>query len=367
MNGSIGKFVVMKHLATFLLVLASGAAHAAIFCPGNEADFRQALATAATNGENDEIRLRVGTYYTGGLKFSMTSTEAKSLAISGGWSDSLTLFCSIQSPSASATILDGQHITAVLDISAYAFGSGSAAATVSLSNLTLRNGYTNTNGEAAGLLIGTGNQTLRLQNTIQTGHAHNLYGSIYNNAVTLIGYGDVYVVNNALSSLSSKYANLGIFTVNASQTVFLTNNTLSLAGAGFNTLLDANNGTAYRIVNNAIVTAGGYGLAFNSRNASDLIRTWMYNNIGTYNVNGMFNGIAPQADVGNFPNVDPKFVSATDLRPAAGSPLVNLGLNSPYGGVPSIDLDGNPRVDLGIIDVGAYESTRERIFANGFD
>ena len=25
------------------------------------------------------------------------------------------------------------------------------------------------------------------------------------------------------------------------------------------------------------------------------------------------------------------------------------------------------RVDLGVIDVGAYESTRERIFADGFD
>ena len=114
----------MKTLLLSLLVLASNAAHAALFCPGNEAELRQALTTAATNNEDDEIRLRRGTYYTGGVKFSMTSTEARSLSISGGWADSGPLWCSVQSPSAAATILDGQNITAVLDIYAYIFGIG---------------------------------------------------------------------------------------------------------------------------------------------------------------------------------------------------------------------------------------------------
>jgi len=71
--------------------------------------------------------------------------------------------------------------------------------------------------------------------------------------------------------------------------------------------------------------------------------------------------------VGNDPGIDPRFVGPLDFRPAAGSPLVNRGLNAPFGGSSSADLDGNPRVSLGIIDVGAYESTRERIFANGFE
>jgi hypothetical protein len=207
-----------------------------------------------------------------------------------------------------------------------------------------------------------------LEHTVLLGHTHALAGgNIYTNAITLVGSGDIYVVNNAMSDLHSHYANLGIFTGVASQTVYLTNNTLSLDGAGFPALLDANNGTAYRIVNNAIIGPLYYTLNFNSRNASDPIRTWMYNNIGTYGINTLFNGIALQADSGNIGNIDPKFVSATDLRPAVGSPLVNAGLNSPYGGVSAVDLDGNPRVDLGTIDVGAWESALERIFTNSFD
>jgi hypothetical protein len=358
----------MKILALAFLVLASNIARAAIFCPANEADLRQALATAAANNEDDEIRLRVGTFYSGGQEFAITTSEARNLVISGGWSDSLSLFCSVQSPSAAATILDGQNVTTVLDINAYAYGAGSAAATVSVSNLTLRNGYTNANNESAGLFAGIGYQTFRLEHTVLLGHTHALAGgNIYTNAITLVGSGDIYVVNNAMSDLHSHYANLGIFTGAASQTVYLTNNTLSLDGAGFPALLDANNGTAYRIVNNAIIGPLYYTLYFNSRNASDPIRTWMYNNIGTYGINTLFNGIALQADSGNIGNIDPKFVSATDLRPAVGSPLVNAGLNSPYGGVSAVDLDGNPRVDLGTIDVGAWESALERIFTNSFD
>ena len=358
----------MKTLLLSLLVLASNAAHAALFCPGNEAELRQALTTAATNNEDDEIRLRRGTYYTGGVKFSMTSTEARSLSISGGWADSGPLWCSVQSPSAAATILDGQNITAVLDIYAYIFGAGSAAATVSVSNLTLRNGYSNRNNEAAGLFVNVGNQSIRIERTVMSGHTQAFSGGdTNNNAITLVSFGDIYFVNNALSDLHSNYANLCIFTINNTQTVFLTNNTLSLQGTGFNALFDSHNGTAYRFVNNAIITEGYSGLSFYSHNANDPIRTWMYDNVGTYSVDALFNGIAPQADSGNIKNIDPKFVSTTDLRPAAGSPLVNAGLNSPYGGVPGIDLDGNPRVDLGTIDVGAWESTHERIFANGFD
>ncbi|MBS0556879.1 MAG: hypothetical protein JSR27_05625 [Proteobacteria bacterium] len=344
-------------------MLTLGTAHAAIFCPGNETELRQALATAAANGEDDDIRLRPGTYYTGGVKFSFNSTQGNSLSISGGWTDTLTLWCSQQSPSASATILDGQNLTAVLDIQAYNFGANSASKTIAVSNLTIRNGYTTTNGESAGLGIGFGYQTLRLERTILASHTQATSGpNIYSNAVTLVGSGDVYVINNAMWDLHSNYANLGIFTVNASQTVYLHNNTLQLQGAGFNALLDSNNGTSFRLVNNAIVG----NIFFNSRNANDLIRLWQYFNIGTWGYNTTNRPPAVQSDVGNQKNINPGFISTQDLRPGIGSPLVNAGLNSPFGGSSPVDLDGHPRVDLGVIDVGAWESTRERIFANGF-
>lgn len=354
-------------LALFATAIST-AADAAFFCPANETEFRQALATAAANNEDDDIRLRAGTFYTGGQKFAITTTETRSLSISGGWTDELPLFCSRQLPSASATVLDGQDITAVLDVTAYAFGSGAAAATVSVANLTIRNGYTSAISESAGLHIGVGYQTLRLERTIITGHQQAASNAnIYNDSIALNGSGDIYVLNNVMGDPQSIYANLAIFTDSAAQTVYLTNNTLSLDGGGFNALLDANNGTAYRIVNNALVTANFNGISFNSRNASDPIRVWMFDNIGQWSYRALFNPITVQADSGNRTGVDPLFAGATDFHPAAGSPLANAGLNSPFGGVPAIDIDGNPRIDLVVIDVGAYESTRERIFANGFD
>jgi len=187
--------------------------------------------------------------------------------------------------------------------------------------------------------------------------------NIYTNVVTLNANGDVYFINNLLADCTGTYANLAIFTELTTQTVFLHNNTLSLTGAGLNALLDASAGTAYRLVNNAILGQ----LFFNSRSGTDFIRTWMYSNLGQWSVYAPFHPNAVQADIGNEYAIDPGFLSASDFRPAAGSPLVNRGLNSPYGGSSSTDLDGNARVDLGFIDVGAFESTRERIFANGFD
>ncbi len=53
-------------------------------------------------------------------------------------------------------------------------------------------------------------------------------------------------------------------------------------------------------------------------------------------------------------NVDPDFVSATDYRLEAGSPVIDMGdLDAPS--LPSTDLDGNARVYGDNVDMGAYE------------
>ena len=50
--------IVRRFVTALLATLPLGATHAAIFCPANETELRQALATAATNNEDDDIRLR---------------------------------------------------------------------------------------------------------------------------------------------------------------------------------------------------------------------------------------------------------------------------------------------------------------------
>jgi hypothetical protein len=337
--------------------------HADPVCVSNETELRQALIDASVAANLiEEVRLMEGTYFTGGQVFTYNTSEAHNLSISGGWYYDHDP-CDFQHPHADGTILDGQNVTAILSVN----NSGAApGTTLSVSNLTLRNGATSTNSESAALsLFGALNQDLRVQNVIVLS-SHNTTqppSTIFTNVVTLFGYANVYFINNVIGDSSSNYANLAIFVVYASQTVYMHNNALSLNGAAFGALLDSNNGTAFRLVNNAIVG----GINFNSRNSGDPIRIWLYSNLGSWSYSSIVTAPLVQADVGNDQGIDPHFVGALDFRPAPGSPLVNRGLNAPFGGSSTYDLDGNPRIDLGVIDVGAFESTRERIFANGFD
>ena len=350
-----------RALSLFALVwLTNVTCHADPVCVSNEMELRQALIAAADPANFiDEVRLMEGTYFTGGQIFSYSSSQPHNLSISGGWYFDHDP-CDFQHQRADGTILDGQNVTAVLSV----INNGDAPGTrLSISNLTLRNGATSTNGEAAALsLFGALNQDLRMQNVVVLS-SHNTTPpplNIFTNVVTLNAFADVYFINNVIGDSSSNYANLAIFAETSTETVYMHNNTLSLNGAGFGALLDSNGGTAFRLVNNAIVG----GIYFNSRNSGEPIRVWLYSNLGSWSYGS---AVLVQADLGNDLGIDPRFIGGLDFRPAAGSPLVNRGLNAPFGGSTIYDLDGNPRVDLGIIDVGAYESTRERIFANGFD
>lgn len=347
-----------------LLIAALGLApwvHADPVCVTNESELRQALTDAAAN-LTDEIRLMEGTYFTGGQAFAYNTSQAHNLSISGGWYYDHDP-CDFQHPNANATILDGQNVTAVLSV----MNNGNAPGTVlSVSNLTLRNGATSTNGESAALaLFGALEQALRVQNVIVLS-CHNTKQpplNIFTNVVTLNTFGDVYFINNVIGDSTSNYANLAIFAQYSTETIYMHNNTLSLNGAGFGALLDSGGGTTFRMVNNAIVG----GIEFNSRNSNEPINIWLFSNLGSWGYSSIVTAPVVQADVGNDMGIDDRFAGALDFRPAAGSPLVNRGLNAPFGGSSAYDVAGNPRVDLGVVDVGAYESTQERIFASGFN
>jgi hypothetical protein len=67
----------------------------------------------------------------------------------------------------------------------------------------------------------------------------------------------------------------------------------------------------------------------------------------------------PTNGIGNFTNA-PRFVDLAggNLRLQSNSPCINAG-NNDYV-TTSVDLDGNPRVSAGVVDVGAYESAFTR-------
>jgi hypothetical protein len=63
----------------------------------------------------------------------------------------------------------------------------------------------------------------------------------------------------------------------------------------------------------------------------------------------------PTNGLGNFTNA-PRFVDSAggNLRLQSNSPCINAGNNDFV--TTSVDLDGNPRISVGVVDVGAYES-----------
>jgi len=80
---------------------------------------------------------------------------------------------------------------------------------------------------------------------------------------------------------------------------------------------------------------------------------------------GSLIGDTSYLDGGNNIDIDPQFITLIDpttaptttgnLRLAFGSPAIDAGNNSYITGVP-FDLDGNPRIINGIVDMGAYET-----------
>jgi len=61
-------------------------------------------------------------------------------------------------------------------------------------------------------------------------------------------------------------------------------------------------------------------------------------------------------DTTNLNNIDPLFVDTIndDYHLERNSPVINMGTNNALS-LPTTDLDGNPRISKGIVDMGAYE------------
>jgi len=59
---------------------------------------------------------------------------------------------------------------------------------------------------------------------------------------------------------------------------------------------------------------------------------------------------------GNSNNLDGNPMLSSDLHLLPGSPCIDSGTNIPDGDLPSKDLNGNPRIINGIVDMGAYEA-----------
>jgi hypothetical protein len=207
MNKAVKSMVIV--IAVFSIFSTQSQAYT--FLVTNSTQLQNALNTARTNGEDDEIRLTYGTYNaTGPFTYGTASNDNHSVTLSGGWNPLIPGF---QSNDAEATVLDGNNLNPVLQIDANA---ASVNITFNIENLTIENGYARSADYAgAGILAfagSNGNINLTLNNCVmQNNNADNgkSGGAIYSE-----GNSNIEAYNSRF--LSSRGANGGaIFQYNS--------------------------------------------------------------------------------------------------------------------------------------------------------
>jgi hypothetical protein len=353
------------HACILALGLAgfASATQAAEFCVGTSAQLQQAFMTAASNGEADTIKIEVGTYAStgGAVAFAYSTAQNFTLIVSGGHVSNPPQMCVRQLDQPGATVLSGSDVRQVLKLN----GSPGTIGGLSLSNLTIRDGFSSQSG--AGLDIGGG-----------AGFTGNVLVSrviVERNVGTEIGggmkvntEGIANIRNNLFLLNRCAVTNCAISaTINAASPAttraFFGNNTIvgnqCTSGASCTATGARFGGSARALFYNNVFAANSNGdldLFSMSGGSVDLY----YNNVVS------ITGTAPNISVGNIAFANPQFVDLLndDFRPTLGSPLRNAGTDEFV--LQSIDLAGMPRINENRVDIGAYENS-DRIFADAFD
>lgn len=370
MNGSM----LLRFGIGAMTLAAAPAAYSATFCVNTTQELQDALAIAESNGANDVIRIKTGTYtYTFPFvtnAFAYQTQEDFDITLEGGWAGSGAA-CSRRVPNPASTVLSGSDGKRVLSIT----GSNNSSGDIIVERLTIRNGAVNAEGagmwlggnygsngfsgdivvervyfddnsaeEAAGLFIRT-NGGVRVRNSVFRG----------NSCETNACAAGIYAFSFDSTQIRTVFSNNTIFgnvcTAQAGPTCI----TGGVLVQGLGLMPRA------AMFNNAFALNDGNDVELQSGSNVDVY----YNNINVL-------AGTPASNFGNLNFINPGFVSPTlddDFRLKPTSPMRNAGYDGFLIGLPpysATDYAGLPRVQEGRIDIGAHEFS-ERIFEDGFD
>jgi len=337
-------------------VMASGQAAAATFCVTNATELQAALNTAASNGQNDTIRIRRGAYLapSGPTGFNYFSSENSSLTIEGGWFGVTAGTCSIRVDDAEDTILDGQGQRSVMRL----LGNVNSGASFTVRNLTIRNGDGTSQGTDFGGLQVTGLPLLG-DITIDRVIFRNNHSESIGGGLRAQSLGVVRVINSLFdgNSCDAYYCAADVFasapTGSAGQPrlLFLGNTVVRTGCSGENCGLGqvsigagTDFPTQYLVGNSVFALNTGVDVSFSATTGTLRNSRWD-TRLGT-----------PQSLLSNLaPGTPPGFFDAAlgDFRLTPGSALVDAGFLFPQ--LPEFDLDGANRLAGPFVDIGAYE------------
>lgn len=327
------------------------------FCVATSANLRDALNTARSDGEDNGIRLRSGTYTTlAGAAFAATVNDNHSIVISGGWSGTN---CTSQAQDPSLTVLQAATGTTsrVLQIDA----GSQTQSEISITNLTLRNGSAPVNGYGGCLQLTSPGQGLRVERTIFEGckATQGTGGALHVDGPLLRVSGNLITDNTsrrAAVSLNVRNTGAGYFNNNT-----VTGN-LPSGTSGQAIGLLAVTGIEARIwFSNNIIWGNNPGTTNFDFDIGQASNVFSYNHLGSY-----IGATGVQSVGATFG--DPGFTSGSLPQLAPSSICRDSGTNHPSGGTPAQDLLGRNRPQGPAIDRGAFEALFiDRIFAAGFE
>lgn len=349
-----------------LSVLPVCTSWAAVYCVTSESEFRAALNAVGSTFSTDsnEIKLTQRVFFNGSQVFStQVSSHSGNLLISGGWDGGAFTACDGQAVDARLTVLDAQGASAVLSIERNGASAG-LTPSITVSNLTLRNGVTA--AAPGGAYISNYNGSVYMDDVIVHGNratASPYYGGV---ALTLDSSANDIQLRNALI-----YNNQGVFTsgaalpnvlftsisLNANRNWYATNNTIvagpNLAADAIRMQSDGN----FWLINNVLRGTVTYGTSVTGAGGATAPQLrQLFNNFSA------LPNTANTVVVSNLSNSTANpLIDATTFAPLAGSPLIDGGLGSPPGGLPTLgfpprDVRGGVRVVNSVPDIGAVES-----------
>jgi hypothetical protein len=115
--------------------------------------------------------------------------------------------------------------------------------------------------------------------------------------------------------------------------------------------VDAGIPTSEQVYENNLIVMNQVGLEVDFGSAPNN-PTCEYNDLYKNTTN--YSGIDDETGVTGNISVNPKILSGANFHLQFGSGVIGAG-NSAAPGLPSLDFDGNPRTQNGMVDIGAYE------------
>jgi hypothetical protein len=379
MNPSLAYFAMTQRLFMILALLLPWTLQAANFCVSNEQELDSALLVARDNGEDDEIRLRPGTYSSAdSFAFIITMEPDRSLSISGGWADFNTIQCFNQIGSSPFdTVIDGEDVETGFSVNANGVGS---TASLTISNLSIIQAATATFD--AGLRItgdgGFAGEILvdRVRFAANSGNDGAAIWAVGGNKITIRN--SVFQFNHTIGSggtikLTARAEDRGFYFINNtvidSSSDFMGTSFSATSGLSVNLNQSLDNIPEILVANNLFWNNDLADMFFSATGGIE----HLYNN----NFEQRLGAVQNQANnISVPPRLTPQLF---DYTPESDSLLVDQGLPAPalrgksflldwsYG---SQDFDGGVigRVNGDRVDIGAVESPyRDGLFRDRFE